>query len=301
MEFGRDAPFGGSLELTHAQTDYSGTTDPDLLDITRNGITGALHFDIERNLRLTAGAEYETSSEDGVGSTDQTTQRLTFGVEADVRSDLTAGATIDYSRIETVGGPIATPVDRTEDGFGVTLNAALTLPTGVLSGELSSTVGESGRFTSASVTRSFEMRRGSIELTFGLTDTEAGDINPTYGLTASREFQQGELGVSLSQAVSSTADGEEALNSTLSVDYRQALTSQIGVGATLSLADTRALAGPVEEATRIDATISMSRSLNRDWDLVGGYTYRTIQEEGGSDVTSNTVFVGLSRSFDWRW
>ena len=299
--FGLNAPFGGGVVLSYSQTDYSDTADPDLLDISRSSIDGNLRFDLTPTLRLVATGRYGTVDEDGVGSIDQTEQRLSFGVEADVRPGFSVGASVDYSRVESIGGTALAPIDRLEEGAGLALNAAMELQNGTLSGEISSRVGEAGRVTTASVTRSLEMRRGNVDLTFGLTETETGDLNPTYGIGATRELRQGEIGLSLSQVVNTSVEGNESLDSSITLDYRQQLTNAIGLGASLALADTRELAGDVDDATRLDATVSVSHALNRDWDLVGGYTYSRLSEEGSDDVTSNTVFVGVSRTFDWRW
>ena len=57
----------------------------------------------------------------------------------------------------------------------------------------------------------------------------------------------------------------------------------------------------VEDSQRLNATLSVSQSLTQDWRLVGGYTYSQAEDETDGTTTSNTVFVGISRNFDWRW
>ena len=42
------------------------------------------------------------------------------------------------------------------------------------------------------------------------------------------------------------------------------------------------------------------RALTQDWSLETGYSYRLRREEGEGDAESNTLFLTLQSSFNWR-
>lgn len=299
-DFGIDAPFGGTVTLGHSELSYTDTVDPDLVEKTTDSLATKLRFLLNPGVSFTAGANYGVTDEAGDGL-DQTRQGLDIGIAMDVRPGLNAGVSVGYDRVETTGGPVSDPTDRVEDGVSLGANATLEMPNGSLSGSISSRIGENGRRSSASIDRGFDLKNGSVELSFGVTETEEGGLNPLYGINYVHDLKRGQFGASLNQAVVSQSDGDEALISGLRVSYDQELTTQIGLGASLSIGDTSALAGDVEDAQRLDATVSLSHTLTRDWDVKGGYTYSEQRSESDDTISSSTVFVGLSRGFDWRW
>jgi len=295
MAFGRDRPFGGSFTLSGSNRDYTDTIDPNLLDMTTLSANSVfnLRFDDRITGRLTAG--WTEVDEDG--GTDQTTLRFGTGVSLLVNPTLTVGVDLNYFDIESRENGA---VDR-EDGFGVTATASQTLPNGGLSGRVSSSIEQNGRRNSFSVSRNWELQNGQFGLTVGGSDSSDTDFSPLYGLNYNTELVRGgNLSASLNQAYDIESDGDEAINTNLTVSYSQALSRVSNVSTSLAYRDTNSLSGDIEDATRWDFNVRYRHSLSRDWGLVSGYTYSFATSDGLEDRDSNTIFFGVDRAFEWR-
>ena len=68
----------------------------------------------------------------------------------------------------------------------------------------------------------------------------------------------------------------------------------------LSLRNINVLSATGNDTTRVDLNLTYRRNVSRDWALVGGYRYSILASDVNEDVESNTVFLGLSRTFAWR-
>ena len=295
LEFGKDQPLGGSLTVTGSNRDYSGTTDPELIDTTTINANGVLRlrFDDRITGRLTAGL----TEIDEDGGTDQTTIRFGTGVDLAVNPTLTVGLDLNYFDIESRTG---NATDR-EDGFGLTATANQSLPNGSLSGRVSTSIEQNGRRNSFSVSRNWELKNGNFGVTLGGSDSSETDFAPLYGLNYSTELVRGgNLSASLNQTYSIESDGDEALNSSFNLAYSQALTRVSNLSTSLAFRDTNRLSGDIEDASRWDFNVQYRHSLTRDWGLVGGYTYSFATSEDTEDRDSNSIFVGVDRAFQWR-
>lgn len=118
VEFGREAPFGGSFSLGRTQTDYLDTTDPSLIDNVRTTAQLALRFDLTEVTSVTTTLSAARLDEGSAPRED--TENLTIGLT----HSLPAGA---YTASLTIG--------RTEDGTRESLSFGrrLDLPAGQLS------------------------------------------------------------------------------------------------------------------------------------------------------------------------
>ena len=299
-EFGQDAPFGGSFQYIRSETSYRETNDPDLENVTRDSLTGSLGFQINPGVRLTTGAEYSRSNADGDG-TDTIRRGVNIGADFAISPALTAGLSLGYDEVETTTGAAGNRTTSVSDGFGLTANASLDLPNGSLSGRVSSRLGDNGRVSSLNISRNFDLKSGPVALSFGLTESEDGGLEPLYGVNYTHALKRGQLGVSLRQSYASNAEGDEAINSLVSVSYAEQLTPNTGLDASVSYGNTNALAGTIEDASRIDATVALNHALTRDWSLRGGYTYSQSEDDNNDTVSSNSVFVGIGRTFNWRY
>ena len=298
LVFGEGLPLGGSLSLSQSIRDYSDTSDPDLSDETTTRASGTLflRFDDRITGRLTSSWT-DLDESDDVDGTDRTTITYGAGLDFLVNRTLTTGIDVTYFDIETVEGGVTTQ----EDGIGLTLTANQTLPNGSLRGRLSTEIEQNGRRDSFSVDRDYELKNGNFGWTFGGSQSEVADFSPIYGLRYNTELVRGgNLGANLSQTYNVDADGDEEINTNLTVSYNQALSRVSNFSTSFSFRDNNVVSGDEADASRWDLSLRYRHNLTRDWGLVGGYTRSFATADDEADRSSNTVFVGIDRSFGWR-
>lgn len=295
FEVGRTAPIGASLDVLRRDRTYSGTTDPTLVDETLEQVTGRVNFRINPQLTARVVGTYISDDEDGNG-TDSTTRGYQLGATAVLNPVLTLDASIGYREVDITGGS----ADRTEDG--ATFDIALTraLQNGDLTISFGSTIGDTGRESTATVDRALTLPNGLLDASFGLVQTDEGDLDPLYGLNYQQNLPRGDFSVGLTQALSTDASGDESINSSLSMRYLQELTSLSSLETSLSVRDTNRSVGTGSDTTRFDLSFSYRHEVAQDWDLIGGYTYSRSSSNTSTDITSNTIFVGLEKSYNWR-
>ena len=81
LEFGRAAPFGGTLRLGQTNTLFSGTTDPDLVDNRQRNAGLDLRFNLSPVMRATTGLDVRQFRETGAAT--RQTETLSLGIAID--------------------------------------------------------------------------------------------------------------------------------------------------------------------------------------------------------------------------
>jgi hypothetical protein len=166
-EFGKDAPFGGSIGVTHSQVAYT-DANPSLTDTATDRLTGTANFEITPTL---SGSATLNLAQTTTGGGTNLSQSLRFGISQDfyngliglsLNSDLsgTTKASVNRSLDWSTGsvsfdlGLAATP-----GGSGVTagLGYRQDLKDGVLGASLSSDVSSSGVTSSARASYRYEI------------------------------------------------------------------------------------------------------------------------------------------------
>jgi len=296
LVFGKNAPLGGSFNVSQSIRDYSDTTDPDLLDVVTTHADGTitLKFDDRFTGRLFAGW---TDTDEDNGGTDRTTTRVGAGLDILVDPTLTAGMDLTYANTETA----ESGVSASEDGLGLSLRANKRLPNGSLSARISTDIEQNGRRTSFSIDRDYELKNGNFGFTFGGSQSDAADFSPLYGLRYNTELVRGgNLSASLNQKYNVETDGDEAISTNLAVSYNQALSRTSNFSTGFSYRDKNVVSGDEADASRWDFNVQYRHNLTRDWGLVGGYTRSLATEDGEADRSSDSIFVSIDRTFGWR-
>lgn len=293
LAFGREAPFGGTLSLGYSETRYTDTTDPGLVDEVTGSADLTLRFDIDRRISTRVFAGYAETDRDS--GTDVTRERLGVGADLAVTQTLDAALDLGVTRVtETTGGS-----DTVDEGLSFTLSLTEERPNGAYTAELVSDLDESGRRSTLIFGRSIEFREASLTARFGLSEGTDEELRPLYALSYDQTLPRGQFGVSLDQAFDTGADGDETLNTRMSVDWSYELTRVSTLGAGLDLRDTEVL-GAAGDAQRLDVSLTYSHALTEDWALFGGITHTIEREDGAADSRSDEVFVGLRTSVGWR-
>lgn len=253
--FGEDAPFGGTLRAGLTDTDYTGTTDADLVD----------------NRTLTAG----------------------IGLHFSLNEVTEATLDIDHRVYDEAG---AAPEESS-----TTLAAGLvrTLPRGSLRARLSTTFDGDGSRSGLSFGRSIDLPNGALSLDLGLTESEGSGFDVTGAVAYQQDLPRGGLSARLSRAVTTDAGNDETLVTALSLGLTQELTPRMGLnmGADWSRSEDTA-SGSVTDNASLNAALNYA--LTPDWTLSAGANHRMKDEDGVGRAQSNSVFLSVGRTFEFR-
>lgn len=275
---------------------------PDLNDLfgtgfrTDYGVNGALSWGANGPLGITLNLGLQGLTYDQVTNpalTDNT--RINSGVLVRMRlNDVTdATANLTFSRFEQDPG-----LSR-----AYTRGIALGLTRSLVNGTLGATVGTSN--TSAGTRLNFDVNRvmtlpsGSLTAGLGITKPAGGNYGMTGRLNWQHALPNGAISAQVSRGVTVTNANTEQLSTVVALKYNQALNPRDG----LSLDVTYSLSDPSGTGNNIANTsigAAYSRTLTPDWNMSFGYTMRMRDPEASAGAQSNSVYVGLQRSFSIR-
>ncbi len=185
--------------------------------------------------------------------------------------------------------------EERETTLGADLEGTVERPDGSVFARLSLEESEDGLIGTISAGRFLERPLGTISGELGLTRDADGDLFLTGRADVSREFVNGTLAASLGQSVGSD-DDEEELTTTLSVAWTQEIAPLTGLSIDALYNDVRGL--DIDEEERdIELGVTLTRQITSDWSLAVSYRHRRSDESGTGWVSGDSLFVGLSRSF----
>lgn len=294
--FGRAAPFGGRLDLGYDVREYSDTDDPSKNDRERSRAALVLRFDVDPRISTELRGRVSDTNYEGNGR-DVARETLGLAFVFDVSRTLTTDLSLGQTRVTESGNGPKTTFD------GYTLRFAFTEDrrNGAWTGSLVSDLNDSGeRRTTARVARNLELPLGEFAAGFGLSQSEGDDLRPLYDLAYKREGRNSAFDVSFRQNFTSDDEGDEALNSRLSLSYRQALTQLSSFGASLSLRQTTYLTGNQEDDSRLDLRLVYRYQLAEDWGLVSSYVHR-IDSENDNTERDDEIYLGIEKTFKRRF
>ncbi len=294
FEYGIEGPFGLEADIRVSERDYVDTFDIDLEDLDRETFDGVARFRINPALtaRLLTGIDNQK-----YGDATMTKRRNTYvgvGLEGETGGGLSYSAdlTLDRSKTTEFGS-----ITSDEDGVGFSVTAIQDRPDGSLGLEFGSRIDDSGRRTSASIQRSIDLPNGALSLALGLVDQEDSDTEITTHVTYTRELADRSISANIVQQPT-TDDGAAFLNTTIQLNYEQAINSVSSWDAALSYGSTSEF-GDADSDTRTSATIAYSHDLTEDWRLRAGISTTRINDDDGDDRSQNTVFLSVGRDFSF--
>lgn len=295
LTFGRDAPFGGTVDLGYRDRRYLDTVDPTLLDENTASAGLSLRFVIDPRLTATLALRGSETDIDAPG-TDQRRVSVNAGLDVAVTPALTTSLSFGRTRI-TETGLLGT--DTTEGGTA-TLSATQDLPNGTVTGSITTDVTTAGRLTTVQLDRALDLPRGSLRFGAGLGQLDSGDLQTLARLSWSDETPRAQYGVTLDRALAVDSDGDSAINSQISLSWQQELDQISSLGAGLSLRDTDRLEPAQADSRQTSLSLTYRRDLTQDWGVRSSYTHRWSSETGAADTDDYTVFLGFERGFQWR-
>ena len=294
LVFGKDMPLGGTVSLSRSSVDYEDVADPDLVDSVTTSLASQVNLKIDHRITGRVTASWSELDQD-------VADRVTIvgGVGADflVNKNLTVGADLTYNVVETTNATSSS----TNEGWGASVNATQRLPDGSISGEFRTGFNQNGRESSVNISGQRQLKNGTLGASIGGTLSDDSDFAPLYGLSYSTELVKGGmLSAKLTQSFNVANDGAETVATNMNVSYQTALTRVSNISTAFTFRDSKGVNVDGEDASRMDLSVRYRHELARDWGLVGGYTYSYATEDGQDDRSTNTVFVGLDKTFNWH-
>lgn len=296
-ETGLNAPLGALFNLSHAEKNYSGVTNPRLFDTVtdRADAQATLRFNQVTTGRVTAAYTHYTAQD--LLQTDRRTTDYAVGVIRDLTQTLQLDAQIGHTDVQTdtVGG--------TAHSNGLTGSVGLTqtMTNGTIFGTLSTTRNQNGARTTLSFGRDLALPNGNLRASIGATKGSIGSGAIIGSLAYSWQLPVDTFSVTLDRSTATNNSSQDVLNTRLDLSWDHTINSVSSVNLAVNWVrqeHTRVAGAPTIQLTNLDATYR--RQLTSDWAMTSGLTYRTRTETGKLDAHSTAVFVTLGRNFSFR-
>lgn len=291
-QFGTGGPLSLDLRFRDTAIDYVDTTDPDLVSFDATSIDATARFRINPAVsgRFVTG-QSRKSEEDT--DTVRKSKYIGAGIEGETASGLSYFVDLTQDDSETIK---TGSVDSADDGLGLSFGATQDMPDGDIGIELSSRIDDSGRRNRAEISRSYDLPAGALALSLGVVD-QNDDTEVVTRLSYSREGDGSAFSANLVQRPT-TEDGTGFLNTSLQVNYSQDLSPVSSLGAGVTYGSASEFGGSGSD-TRTSASVTYRRSLTQDWSLRTGVEHTRIDEDGGDNVSRNTIFLNVGRDFSF--
>ena len=203
-----------------------------------------------------------------------------------------------YDNIERTG-------DQTGTDDGVSLDSSLTkaLKNGTIGLVFNTdvTTNDDGRRSFLRLNRNTVLPRAQqLSYSLGVTRSDGTGVDPLVSLNYTYNLPTSQISVGLNQTVVTDRNNDEEINTTLRASYSHDINNLSSLNATVSFFNRNELGEFANDGQRVNLSLSYRYALTRDWGLVSGYRYVLSRQDDRDDRDSNTVFIGLQRSFDWR-
>lgn len=294
LETGRTSSVGLAFGLGYDQTDFTDATDPDLVDSKewRGDLAALLRFSEVATGRV--GVRYRHREEEDLGTT--TTDAETYFVGLDYalseRADLafefghTDTETEEFGVIENTRGPDAS----LRLSYDMPVGTAFALLTVV-------TDADEGQRETFEIGRDLETDRDTISARLGVTHGDETGTDLIGALDWVRALPDGSIGLTVERSVAYDADDDVAVtDSVFSLNWTKNVseTSTILFDVTYELSDS-----PTERIEQVTLDAGLNHMLTEDWSLSSGVGY-TVRRDAGGRAESPSVFVAISRDFQFR-
>lgn len=154
--------------------------------------------------------------------------------------------------------------------------------------------------TGFSLSRDMTLPAGTLGARLGATQVENADPELTGGLAWNQQLPNGALNLAANSGVQNDSDNQAQYVTGVRFGYAHTLDPLSQIGFDLSYAQTENVRPPVDSSSAASISAIYSRNVTPDWALDFGYTYRQSNEDTTDTARSNSVFVGLRRSWTLR-
>jgi hypothetical protein len=292
LELGTAAPLGLILDAGLREVDYSGTTDPDLVDSSRRNLAATTRLRISPVTEGTVALSYATYEDSD--DTERETSAVNFGVKHALSPATRFEAQLGYAVVDTDESGLSSREEGSTARFGIEYD----MPDGSIEANFASTIDQNGAQRTLSFGRILERRSSKISARLGVSDTEERGTDLIGALRWQQALPTGGIEASLARRVQSISDDGYQLRTLVSLGYSRDINPVAAISFDLNYAWLEEIGA--NSVTQGTAIATYSRAVNADWNMNLGAKYRLRDEKTVGKATSTGVFISLSRDFSYR-
>ncbi len=294
LETGRTSVVGLAAGLAYDQTDFTNSSDPDLVNTNewRADVAAVLRFSEIATGRV--GLRYRQREEKDLGATTTDARTVFAGLDYTVSERADLSVELGYTDIETEEFGI---IDRTR-GPDVRLQLSYDMPVGTAFALLSVTTdADEGQRETFEIGRDLVTGRDTISARLGVTRGDRTGTDLIGALDWTRVLPDGSFGLSVARSVAyDTGDDVSVTASTFSLNWTKNIseTSTILFDVAYEISDS-----PIERIEQISLDAGLTHRLTENWGLSSGVGY-TVRRDADGRAESPSIFVSISRNFQIR-
>lgn len=294
LETGRTSGVGFAFGLAYDRTEFQDTIDPDLVDSDewRGDLAAILHFSEVATGRV--GIRYRHREEEDLGTTTTDAATVFAGLDYSLSERTDLSVELGYTETETEESGL---IDR-DDGPDASIRLSYDMPVGSAYALLRVVTDvDEGQRETFEIGRELEVQRDTLSARLGVTHADGSGTDLIGSLAWTRALPDGSIGIVAERSVGYDVDDDETVtDSVFSLTWAKNLndTTTFLFDATYENSDS-----PSERIEQISLDAGVSHMLTADWSLSGGMGY-TVRHDGGGRAESPSVFVALSRDFQFR-
>lgn len=328
FQTGREGPAGFSFSAGHENITYSDIDVADLFDTRRTSASADARLDLRPNVEASVSLGWSGFEADDADQSERRTTETGFGLSVELARAVEVSTRLSFDQVETDS---LSDGRATREGISFGLSVDGDLPAGTYSAAVNSNVTANGQRNTVSLGRSFDLPTGGLSVSLGGTWSEAANPATVATLMYSRQMRNSEFSLEVNREVRTNSQNDEVLVSQADASFRTvpSQTSSFFVGLTatdrvvrqgdgadstatgLQLRYTQQLSplanasaglslsavSSDEDQRRADLDLGLQRRLTDDWGLSMTYQLTSARTDATGQATSNSVSLGLSRSF----
>lgn len=287
-----------SSDLATLRRSAIDVTNPTVDTITSTGTRNRTSLAVTGQYRLDAplgymlGYSYDDVNYTGdSNSTDNTRHRLKAGLRADFDAITQGHATLGYSYFQSD--------DPDEDG-NTTPSLELGLDRLQSRGKITTLLRyddrPGGAVTTLTFGRSLQRPNSAIQWTLG-SSFDDGNVDLVGSVGWNQTLRSGSLSLAFNRAIGTNDADQNELQTGLRAGYSHTLTARDQLALSVGYAESQLSGSGGGTAYDGYLTASWNRALTADWGMNVGYEHRISKDTDTSEASSDSIFVGLSRTF----
>ena len=294
--WGLTGPVNYSFSASHVGNNYTGTTDPGLIDHATTVLAATASMRLTPTTQASFSLVRSADQISDAFSTLDETADYGFQITHQANQTLTLNANLSYQvQAATFAG--ATTVS--EGVFGG-VGFVQALPTGSIFGDVAFDAVGASNSGSATIGRSIDFPLGTLT---GSVTADWDSVRGTQVLGAAsfnRQFPDGSLDVQFSQSVTTDNLSQDVKYTYIGIGYQKTLNSDSGIDLSLDVSRSEdAGGGAAATVNRATLTTAYSRALNSDWNMSVGYSHRHYSGSAVTTANSDSVFFTLTKNLQF--
>ncbi|MFC3060293.1 hypothetical protein [Paenirhodobacter populi] len=295
VEGGIDMPLGYTIRVDRSEVDYRDTSEGSNNNpSTSTGLQAALRADVSSMTQLNLTLDhryYETEGDRSLRN--RTTDLASIGLQQRIDALTSFNGSIGKEWIDTKR--IDVP-DKSLNGLIFSLGVERLDTLGSYRVDFAQSQTENGNRQSFTVGRDRETMFGRFSGGVGASRGEEGDTDWIGNLAYRTELPRDTLSANMSRSVTTDNDGDDVVVTRVSAGLGHKLSEVNGLnfGLTASITEYATY-----DKNRLDATISYEHMLVKDVSLEAGVKLGIAKTTDQEQARSQSVFLSLSRSFDF--